>query len=301
MTKNLSFTGEPVALLIAGTAGGGKIEYTLGTDGTEAPVSGYSSAIPSATEPGTYYVWYRIVGDELHNDSTPVCITVVIDQKTAEATDEKNYYEEVPVQGGSIRDITGSDEAPKEENPLTAAINNDESELEEMLGVKAEEKALGVNVWLEVTDVSDLIPEEEKQVIEEATEDYTVAMYVDISMFKKVGVEEQTQVHETNNKVKISFVLPEELRGLGREYSIVRYHNGEVEVIKADYDPETHLCSFETDRFSSYAIIYTEENDPSVKPSKTGYPDDLAKFVSIMFLMFALIGILTKEYVTKEE
>ncbi len=298
-TGKTSFTGEPVGLLIAGTSGGGTFEYALGTDDVHAPESGYVSSVPTATSAGTYYVWYRIQGDALHTDSAPACITVVIDEKAAQAPEKGDYYEEVPVQDGSVRDITGSSEAPKEENPLTATINNVESELEELLDVKPEEKAQGVNVWLEVTDVTEYIPEEEKQVIEEAAEDYTVALYMDVSMFKKVGNKEQSRVHETSSKVKISFVLPEELRGQGREYSIVRYHNGEVEIIKADYDPVTNLCSFETDRFSSYAIIYTED-DIAVKPSKTGGADGISKYVIIMLAMMASIAILAKKYREEE-
>jgi hypothetical protein len=59
---------------------GGTLEYALGTDATNAPASGWSTSVPTATEPGTYYVWYRVVGDENHNDVAPACVVVTIDK-----------------------------------------------------------------------------------------------------------------------------------------------------------------------------------------------------------------------------
>ena len=32
------------------------------------------TSIPTATDAGTYYVWYKVVGDENHNDTNPVCV-----------------------------------------------------------------------------------------------------------------------------------------------------------------------------------------------------------------------------------
>jgi hypothetical protein len=46
-----------------------------------------------------------------------------------------------------------------------------------------------------------------------------------------------------------------------RNYKIVRIHEGVVTVIEGTYDPVTYLFTFETDRFSTYALAY-EDNDP---------------------------------------
>ena len=42
------------------------------------PVDGWSEDIPKGREPGVYYVWYKVIGDENHNGTEPVCITVTI-------------------------------------------------------------------------------------------------------------------------------------------------------------------------------------------------------------------------------
>lgn len=55
---------------------GGTMQYALGTD--TIPTSDWTSTIPTGTEIGTYYVWYKAVGDENHASSSAVCVTVNI-------------------------------------------------------------------------------------------------------------------------------------------------------------------------------------------------------------------------------
>ncbi len=56
--------------------------YALGKDATTEPAaSAYASAIPKGADAGTYYVWYKVVGDSNHNDFAPGCVTVTISQK----------------------------------------------------------------------------------------------------------------------------------------------------------------------------------------------------------------------------
>ena len=65
--KTLTYTGSAQALVTAGTATGGEMQYALG-NATEA-TQPYTTSIPTATEAGTYYVWYKVVGDENHSDT----------------------------------------------------------------------------------------------------------------------------------------------------------------------------------------------------------------------------------------
>ena len=77
-TLPLKHTGSAQALATAGKAEGGEILYTLGENATIAPTEDWSTSIPTATDAGTYYVWYKVVGDENHNDSVPACVTTKI-------------------------------------------------------------------------------------------------------------------------------------------------------------------------------------------------------------------------------
>ena len=60
--SGLAYTGLAQALVNAGTASGGSMEYSL--DGAE-----WSSAIPTATKVGEYTVRYRVQGDANHHDA----------------------------------------------------------------------------------------------------------------------------------------------------------------------------------------------------------------------------------------
>ena len=76
--KTLIINGSAQELINVGTASGGTLQYALGTDADTAPADGWSESIPTGTEEGTYYVWYKVEGDDNHNDIEPACVTVTI-------------------------------------------------------------------------------------------------------------------------------------------------------------------------------------------------------------------------------
>ena len=81
--NDLTYNGQAQELVTAGSAEGGTMQYALGENGDKAPQSGWSAAVPTGTDVGTYYVWYKVAGDEHHKDTAPVCVTVKISEKPA--------------------------------------------------------------------------------------------------------------------------------------------------------------------------------------------------------------------------
>lgn len=74
--ENLTYTGQEQALITAGSvANYGTMKYSLTENGT------YSQDIPAGTDAGTYTVWYRVIGDENHNDTAPASVAVRIGKK----------------------------------------------------------------------------------------------------------------------------------------------------------------------------------------------------------------------------
>ena len=74
--ENLTYTGQEQALIIAGNVtSGGTMQYSLTENGT------YSQVIPTGIDAGEYTVWYRVIGDENHNDTTPASVAVRIGKK----------------------------------------------------------------------------------------------------------------------------------------------------------------------------------------------------------------------------
>ena len=69
--ENLVYTGEEQALITAGKADGGTMQYSLnGTD--------WQDTVPVGTNAGTYTVQYQVIGDSNHNDSAPASVSVTI-------------------------------------------------------------------------------------------------------------------------------------------------------------------------------------------------------------------------------
>ena len=74
--ENLTYTGHEQALITAGSVTDyGTMQYSLTENGT------YSQDIPTGTDAGTYTVWYRVIGDENHNDTAPTSVAVRIGRK----------------------------------------------------------------------------------------------------------------------------------------------------------------------------------------------------------------------------
>ena len=70
--KELTYDGTAQELVTAGTATGGELQYKLGADGT------YSTSVATATDAGTYTVYYQVVGDSNHNDVGENSVEVTI-------------------------------------------------------------------------------------------------------------------------------------------------------------------------------------------------------------------------------
>ncbi len=79
--KSLTYTGSAQALVNAGTASDGTMNYSLDN-------SSWSTSIPTATNIGNYTVYYKVVGDASHADYLPSynIVTVTINKVTPTVT-----------------------------------------------------------------------------------------------------------------------------------------------------------------------------------------------------------------------
>ncbi len=157
----------------------------------------------------------------------------------------------------------------QDESVPNTNLNNTTDELkeavfttEELSKIKEGEDA---KVILKVTDISNSVSEDDKKLIAKKLDgDVPPIMYIDLSLYKKVGNGTETKITETNKKISISIEVPVELRNTdltkSRTYQIVRIHDGEVTVIKGTYDSIKGLFTFETDRFSTYALTFVDRN-----------------------------------------
>ena len=102
-----------------------------------------------------------------------------------------------------------------------------------------------------------------EQFIEDENSDYKIGTYYDITLTKeqegrKTQITDIQKNTDTTGKIRITIDIPNEYRG-HKNYSVAHVHNGEIVTI-TDIDDNPNTITFETSRFSEYALIY-EEND----------------------------------------
>ena len=85
----LVYNGSAQELVKGGSVVGGTLKYALGSNAAQAPVDGWSENVPEVADAGTYFVWYRIDGDQNHNGTAPACVIVTILKAPAPGTVEE--------------------------------------------------------------------------------------------------------------------------------------------------------------------------------------------------------------------
>lgn len=107
--KRLPYTGSAQTLVDAGETTGGTLQYAIGSDGVTAPTEdSWGATIPEGTVVGTYYVWYRVIGNENFNDTEPKCVNAEIYQDTT-PTPAKTATITFDTDGGSPIDAITAD------------------------------------------------------------------------------------------------------------------------------------------------------------------------------------------------
>lgn len=157
-------------------------------------------------------------------------------------------------------------------------MNNLETELAMAPGILSkEDKELMESgsdalVWLEVTPLKqEDVPAAEKAALEQKAKnvlgDGAGLYYFDISMYKQIGEGMPVQIYEPGIDISITMRLPKELLDgeahMKDSYAVLRMHNGEAGFIESGALAEAETVSFETDRFSTYAVAYNDILEPT--------------------------------------
>ena len=131
--NTLTYNGQAQELVNAGEATGGEMQYAIGTDDQTAPLEGWDTSIPTATDAGTYYVWYMVSGDDDHIDTAPESIEVIISPQAEPEVipDPAPIY--TPALSGTARVPSGTAHpevtvtSTQEEKPVMWAVLNDDN------------------------------------------------------------------------------------------------------------------------------------------------------------------------------
>lgn len=189
----------------------------------------------------------------------------------------------------------------------------------DLIDILVENKEITANELSEVANgkelefVLDIKESSSNKLIESSTKGYIVGKYLNITLNKIVNGTSES-IHELTKKLKISIELPTELinkdKTITRTYFIARSHNGKVDILETNYDEKTNKLTFETDKFSDYAIIYKDKkelkttvttsiNKSNTKQTTKAKTGDNANIIGLMMLlvssMFVIVFVRKKE------
>lgn len=129
-----------------------------------------------------------------------------------------------------------------------------------------------IDISLGITNINGSAPQNDRVIIEEfirTLNDYRLGYLLDLSLYKTVGSDRYI-VRETSGELIIRIAVPETLRASGRTFAVVRVHNGTAKLLE-DLDTDPNTITIKTDRFSTYAIIYKDQQSNS--GSNSGNPE----------------------------
>ncbi len=141
------------------------------------------------------------------------------------------------------------------------------------------------------------IPEEEKQAIQESISDNEK-----VGAFYEVNYNELdpignviSEITETDQKLKLTFDVSKFEKStdvISRTYNVYRYHNSEVDSLDVT-DNKDGTISAESDKFSTYAVTYTDE---IIKNPET--LDNIEKSIVTLAISISMIGmaLVVKKY-----
>ena len=141
-----------------------------------------------------------------------------------------------------------------------------------------------ISTKVEATTVLDssAVPAEDKSGIETFVQamdkDAVIAQYLDLKVLLLADNQEIGEISQLSNPITFTLAIPDSLKADGRVFTVVRVHNGQEEALKTIMN-EDGTISFSTDRFSTYALVYTDAEttpgeDPTNPPEDPTTPDD---------------------------
>ena len=193
-----------------------------------------------------------------------------IEKKCTVKVNAKEISIELPIidDSGKDIDVGVSTEVEKEINEILKEEVNKNEIVKEAL-----ETGKDVKVEIKINKVDAVkLDKDEIQKIEEAIENGNVAQYFDISLLIKVNGEKIGEISEPSKELTFTLSIPKELLKEGREFYIIRIHNGKAEIIEGTL--VDGKFTFMTDKFSTYALAYTDSEEEIVQDNPDNEKDD---------------------------
>lgn len=227
-------------------------QYDANKDGVVA-LDELASAIPDG----------YVIDDDMQIESAPaVSYTDQSDKKYINCSIEICLNKVSSVnQTESSKDIASITDS-KANKVLTSSLNTDQKK-EYDAAIKA-----GKEVEFKPVVKNEVKESDKKALLAYADKNDTeVVNAFDIEIELLINDESKGLIPETSEKLTFKVAIPENLKKDGRKFFVLRLHDGKIDKL-----PVNENGTFETDKFSSYMLVYedvkatTPESKPEVKP-----------------------------------
>ena len=200
-------------------------------------------------------------------------LTILVDKAAFAYSTAGNAAASITIEAGN----KGSIDA-KSESDAGVSLGSSVSELADAVLTKKEREALKNGADIQIVLIgneisSDSVSAADKAAVESIAGSYSVGVYLDLELIKTINGARK-QVKETNRPIRVVLAVPESLRGVaGRRFAIARVHGGSATVLK-DIDDSPDTITIETDRFSTYAILYDDSGEEEEKETDQAVPGE---------------------------
>ena len=153
----------------------------------------------------------------------------------------------------------------KEDTPDTSIEGSKDEVIKSVLTedeIKAVNDGAKVEVSFDISNIEKTVTDSDKRLIDDKLKaGEKIGTILDIALNKTVGGNTNS-VHELNSAITLKVAVPDSIvnkdAAIQREYGVIRIHDGVSENIDATYNAEDNTITFATDRFSTYAIVYSD-------------------------------------------
>ncbi len=290
---------------------------TQNVNGTEIKVgvNGVGD-VATITESGIYKYSWNI---KRNNEKTHVIFTLTAEDGTEKGKSEFDIEDKFP-KSGDIQDITDNTTmrwlwfcnikaSQVELISKQDIIVNDSSSSNTMDSVKIESENLGqilkesflkqfgskystdVNINVEAKE-NKTADEKIEKAVADKLKDAKIVKYLDINIDVTDSANNHLEyITELTEAIKLNVEIPKDIPtvadGYSRKYYIIRDHEGTIDIIYPTVSKDGKTLSFSSDKFSTYALAYTDS-----KTTEAANPDTSDKLLpTILIITISVLGV----------
>ena len=190
-----------------------------------------------------------------------------------------------------VKEVTvGVDNAEKVKDVVSNSIKKDATLKAKVEKAIADGKDVKIEVVIKNIEETKLDATDKKEIDAKIKEeDLVVAQYLDLSIVVFADNDELGEVKELTEEITYTIAIPADLAKEGREFVVIRVHDGVAKILPTTMNDDGTL-SFKTDRFSTYALAYTDKTNTVDKNVNTGDQSQIGLYATICGIAL-LVGV----------